>query len=471
MSVYIDTKPSNYGRAFDLNSLYYKIHSDQYTQPNFTFLIELYWVDRSTGSALYNFIGRKKMYPINQGYCWVNPSDLFSTVLSPANQQYDFDPAASGVTEAKNSFKEYYINFIEQFGTPPLAYGIQSDTLYLFNGCQQFISYDSAFGGGNAQWLMITGTTGPNGQGTGLFLTDTNYVYLDDDDYYFIYFINPPSSRINKVTYLINYNSGIVPDPGPGPGGDPIDGPIHNQSVIIDDPNNIQTDGPMGPYVPPVAGVYTINMTGFTLPTASQMFYIPVGMATLKKLYPTIPTGWTYMTVNIYDTNGQIGALNATPFTVRKTCRDRRYTPYQVAWLNNHGGYDFFTFDKGAIIKEKEKRDTFTQDLQPGYRFNQSGVVVYNNNPDEELTLTTSLIENQSQSQILVGLFHSLQAFFIQTYYQCGIRYPNPCISTPIAVPYQVIDTDMPYLNVKTDMEFPVSVTLSPGNKRVVQSL
>ena len=85
-------------------------------------------------------------------------------------------------------------------------------------------------------------------------------------------------------------------------------------------------------------------------------------------------------------------------------------------------------------------------------------------NPDEEITLTTSLIEKQSQSQILVGLFHSTSVFVIFSYIVNGV-------SIPVAVPYIVVDSDMPYQNTLTDLTFTFSITLTPSNKRVVQKL
>ena len=461
MALSIIHKPSNYGRVFDENSLYYEIESTSYMEPNFSFLITLY---KWEGITLEQ-ISQHKLYPQTDGVLWFNPSTIFATELSPSCQKYDFDPSITGVTEATNSAKAFRILITEKYGTPPATQDNYYNDIILYNGCQQFISYDSTLGGGNTQWVMSGGTIGATGYGTGHYLTDASQIYLDENDYYNLYFINPIDSRITSIMYTFYYSTGITAKVtgNEGTSVNGIDGPeMSSQSTIKGDLNNIT---PMKGEVQPggnpsyVGDIQTLIIyeTGLTMGSGGLMFYVPIGMKTLKKKYPWIPASWLYYKVDLLK-SGQSQVLNRTSFIVNRTCRDSRYIPYKVAWLNRHGGYDYFVFDKGAVIKEKEKRDTFTQNLQPGYSFNQSGTLVYNMNPDQTITLTTSLLETQSQSQILVGLFHSFQVFMIWTYIINNIEYP-------VAVPYIVEDNEMIYQQIITDQTFPVSITLTPGNK------
>ena len=429
--IYMDKSPSDFTRVYDLNSNYCEFHSDKYTYANFTFVASLYWIDASLN---YNLLATKKLYPQSNGYCWVNPSDIFKNYLSPSNQKFDLNPSATGITEASNSIKKFQLTVAESYGTPPVMHNTVASQVYMYNGCQQFIPYDSVLGGGNSQWVMYTGTTSSVSGGTGNWLTDTTEAYLSEDDYYFLYFINPPNHHIDFVQYKFYYPNtptyippcsgfisvGIDNSP-PSPDGPEGMNGYNSQSVITDDVNNIT---PSKANYPPIyrdpTSVYILNVTGLMMSATGVMWYIPIGLKTLRKLYPGIPTTWLYYTVDIKK-NSQFQSLNKNSFYVRRTNRDTRYNPYYLTWFNNHGGWDFFCFDKGSVIKEKEKRDTFAQNLQPGYNFNQSGNLIYNMNPDEEITLTTSLIEKQSQSQILVGLFHSTSVFVIFSYIVNGV--------------------------------------------------
>jgi hypothetical protein len=461
--------PNNYGRVYDLNSLVYEVQSPNAGQVNFTFVVQLYL--NNVNNATQQLIATKKMYPQNvlngTGYVWVNPSDIFKNYISPSNQLFDIDPNITTITEAINSCKNFTITVNESWGTPPVIQNNVSKTLWLYNGAQQFISYDSVFGGGNNQWVMLTGQTSGAS-----YLTNANNVYLDENDYYFLYFLNPAGHHIDWIEYKFYYISGSTS----GGGGNVIiikgDAPDNSQSLIISDPNNINPMGPKpGDVMDNGYSIQTIIESGSTAGLAANtlgtMFYIPVGMKTLRKKFPTIVNNWIYYTINIFCHSKQpFVALNSNPFTIINTCRDARFTNYKILFLNNHGGFDYFCFDKATLIKEKDKRDTFTQDLQPGYSTFNSGNIVYNTNPDQEITLTSSLLENQVQEQVLMGLFHSPVVFMVYTY-----TNPITLISTSYCVPYIIVDTDTNYLNTNIDQTFTFSITLTPANKLVSQKL
>ena len=472
MAIYLDHRPDNYGRAYDTNVLYFKVHSDKYTQPNFTFYVELI---KNTLPSATELITSKKINANASGYAWINPSDIFKNYLSPTNNNFDFDPSITGITEASNSINSYGINIYESYGAPPTITGHSSTgvtAIWLYNGCQQFISYESAIGGGNNQWVMLTGNTN-----NGNFLTDADYAYLDDDDYYFLYFINPPGDHIDMIEYNIYYNYTGVTYNGGGITGNTIDFGYsgstfqetiesYNQSLIKNDINNLYINKSVVP-PKPLIGPYskiTIQVTGFTMNQYGAMWYIPIGMKTLHNIFPNLNSNWILYSVDIYK-GRQYKALNLQPFFVYRTNRDCRFSPYKVAWLNNHGGYDYFVFDKGSTVKDSEKRDIFLKDLQPGYSTYDAGTKVYNMNPDQQIEITTSLINTQLESQVLMGLFHSLQVFVIFIY-----KDVNGNI-IPKAVPYIVTNEEMIYQNTQTDLTFPYTFTLTPSNKKIVQKL
>jgi len=463
MSIVLTKKPSEFGRAFDLNSLYYEIYSDQWQQPNFMFKVDLtlYNHDETTVSNIIS----KKVYPDSLGTAYLNPGDIFNKYLSPSNSIYDFDPSITYITECINSCKKFNIVVHESYGVPPMLKSVTYDTIVLYNGCQQFISYDSSIGGGNNQWLMVTGTTSGSTTGqTGHFLTDATLAYLDNSDYYFLYFLNPSGQHIDTIEYQFKYTT-----PGNTASANIINTGKENsvQSLINNNVNNIsiQKAATTPPSYSGPISTLIIEESVSGLSSKGNMFYIPVGPKTLLNKFiilSGITDSWISYSINLYCNGKQYYPLNANSFYVLKTCRDRRYTNYKLAWLNNHGGYDYFVFDKGSFIKEKDKKNTFSKDLRPGYNFNESGLVVYSTEPDQEITLTTSIIETQEQIQLLVGLFHAYNTFMIQTFVdQNGIEHP-------IAVNYIITDTDFNYDQL-INGDTTVSLTLTPGNKIIRQ--
>jgi hypothetical protein len=171
MAIIIDTQPLNYGRVYDTNRLNFKISSDNFTETNFRFYIEVYYKD-VVGST-FEKVATVRKRPLTAGYCYFNPAEIWSNYLT-----YDLELNISGLTEAVNSNGIFRITITEEYGNPPTtkpATSTSSNEIMLYNGIQQYIPYDlTAYSTGNTQWVM-SGTTYPFGWwNKGVWVNDTS---------------------------------------------------------------------------------------------------------------------------------------------------------------------------------------------------------------------------------------------------------------------------------------------------------
>ena len=425
MAVTISYAPSNYARVYDTNICSYLFTSTMTGQTNFTFYVEFF----CNGIK----IGQQKYYPTTN-YVWINPTSIYKNFLSPSNQTYDINLAASGVTQCPNSIKSFFMMVYESYGTPPTNhFGVMTPTTYLYNGVLQFIDYQATAGGGNDQWYMNSGHTGG-------FLCDVNQIYMDDSDYYCLYFIT--NTPITSIQYT--WDSG---------GGGTNKRPSDSNEII---PQSLTKGSPDAAYVPPP------TPTGTTLVESEAvsinqigMYYIPISMSRFRSKW-SLPDNWRWFMVDLYNGTTKV---NKTSFVVYFTKRDCRYPNYQVFWLNKHGGYDGMTWDKGNVVKNKIRRDTYKKSLFPNYNFQQAGELVHNIDVEEDFTLTTSLLDSQTQSQLIMGMFQSPVIFVLQNI--------NGSLYT---VPYICVDTDVQYLQMVNDQAIYYTCTLRPSNQKLEQT-
>jgi len=429
MAIVQNYAPSNYARVYDTNICSYIFTGTSYLQPNYSIYVEYY----CNGIK----IGQQKYYPTSTGIVYINPTSIYKNYLSPSNQLYDFSLSSTGVTICPNSLKSFFMVLYESYGTPPTNHNaFTTSSVYFYNGCQQFIDYQSTAGGGNLQWVMWGG-------GTGGFLTDVDQIYMDETDYMNLYFIC--ATPINKIVYTF--------DQGGGGGGmnqnrAQNSRELTNQSLVKGDPNAVVKPPPT-PTGNTLVETESVNISSY------NMFYIPISMTRLRGIW-SLPDNWHWFTVDLYYNTTKI---NQRSFTVYYTKRDCRYPNYQVSWINKHGGYDSMTWDKGNTVKNKIKRDTYKKSLFPNYNFQQAGELVHNIEVEEDITLTTSLLDDQTQSQLIQGMFQSPIIFVLQNIN--GVNYSSP---------YICVDTDVEYLQMLNDQSIYYICTLRPSNAKILQT-
>ena len=316
MAITCNYAPSNYARCYDTNVCSYKYTSDQYTQPNFSYYVEFF----CNGTK----IASQKFYATNTGVVYINPTSIYKNYLSPSNQIYDLNLGITGVTSCPNSFKTFQMVLYETWGVPPTNHpALTGSTIYFFNGNQVFVDYQSTAGGGNDKWYMNTGHTGG-------FLSDVDQIFLDEKDYYNLFFMT--NTGVTTIQYTWNV--------GGGGGGMAINGPQGSGEYQI---QSLTHGSPDAANLPPYVGPPTGTTSGTTLTytetvniTTPGMYQIPIGMIRLRNKW-SLPDNWGWYQISLW--NG-ITKLNDVDFTVYYTSRDCRYPNYQVFWLNKHGGYD-----------------------------------------------------------------------------------------------------------------------------------
>ena len=447
MAISVLYQPSNYGRIYDTNVCTYQIYSTNTSQINFTFQIQMY-VDGQ-------FIAVQKYFPDTSGNCYINPTSVYKNYLSPSNQVYDFSLTATGLTACTNSMRQFQMIIYESYGVPTLLYNCYSGaTIYFYNGVQQFVDYQSTAGGGNLQWVM-------EGSSSGNYLCDVSQIYLSPVEHYNLYFINPPGYHINNIRYTFYYPpSGGLPDV-PHQGGSQGEISENQGQPLLQGGTGFHSgsDAPNpSPGPAPATGATMYFNMPVTPQTTASMFYVPIGVPEINTMcgYGLVPLNYYYYYIDLYNGSTQI---NKNSFFVYNVQRDCRYPNYQTFWLNKHGGFDSFVWDKGNVVKNKIVRDTYKKSLQPNYPFTQAGELIHAISVDEELTLTTSLLNSQTESQIIMGMYQS-PCVFVLYYYN----------NVPFAVPYIVVDSDVTYQQMINDQSIFYTVTLRPSNSRLEQS-
>ena len=456
MAISITYAPSQYARVYDTNVCTYKIHSSSTSQFNFTFLLQFY-VDGV-------YIASQKFNADVNGDCYINPTSIYKNYLSPTNQVYDFSLTTTGLTNCTNSMRNFQMYIQESYGVPTTLHNPYTGaTIYFYNGVQQFVDYQSTAGGGNLQWVMT-------GSSSGNYLCDVTRIYLGKNDYYNLYFINPPAYHISKVRYSFYYPpGGGQPSQMTNQGGQYGDTSENQSQALIKGDQNftVGLDAPLGggggiePWPPSPTGATIYFETAYNPAGSYSMFYIPIGVQQIIAATGGPGNGvpennYYYYWIDLYSGTTR---MNKNSFFVYNVERDCRYPNYQVFWLNKHGGFDSFVWDKGNVVKNKIKRDTYKKSLQPNYPFTQAGELIHSIDVSEELTLTTSLLESQTQSQMIIGMFQSPCVFVLQKYN-----------GVPFAVPYIVVDTEVEYLQMINDQSIYYTCTLRPSNTRLEQT-
>ena len=339
---------------------------------------------------------------------------------------------------------------------------VESDII-LYNGVQQHVPYDdTSVSLGNLQWV-INQPTGATSSGT--WLHDVNEYNLDNEDYGFISFLSQKSWRPTRVRYTVYYwyAGGTLPNMVASGGGSPLDVP-----TLPNSGQKYNMDGG-GVVLPPgsPAGVYstvayeTINYTS----DYSYAYVVPVGPKTLLKngmiTAPAAPSTWMYVNVDLLSaTNAK---LNRTTFRVNRKEKCNKYGRWQLFWLNKHGAFDNFTFEKKNTLEVKVAKTTYKQrllpDMNPEY---SAGERVFYSNITEEFTLR-SYIVTQKESQLIISLVESPVCYAVREYVFNGNTFTY-------AEPYIVTSDSVVYQSKANDKEVTYEISVRAANEVQVQA-
>ena len=445
------SKPSNWSRAADTNQFVYKFSSDKYTQPNFRYYIELYMYDNSNTSVS---LGTYLLHPSSDGTCEFNPSAIYQNYLS-----YDINLSATGLTELFQTVKGFKVLCNDYYGQPPVKEGsgnyVESPMMVAYNGAQQIIpyTYTPLTPSGNTTWVMNTGQTGR-------YLTDYTAFKVDDDALGFVYCLgNYTNGRPNKVRYTV-YHYGYANNGAYGTQPNEQK-PQQTQASpsserTMDDPNPIQIINRDTIY-----SAVTYETTAVFSSNYTFGYYIPVGPNHVFKAGGSLTgytTTWVYYDVDImYNTT----VLNKIPVRYIRTQMDCKYEKWELFWLNKHGGFDNFIFDKKNELNYKVDRITYKQKLPPNYSPYSAGEKVLNIESQEQITLRTRLL-TQQEVMMITDLTQSPVVY-------SAIRYLYNGTISLYGSPYIVMDNTIKYEQKVNDKEVYMEITLRPANERIIQ--
>jgi len=476
MSITKISTPSDWARVNDTNRMTYYFSSNKWNEPNFQFYFNLrvYNVD-----GTYTDCGNYKLFPDSGGTVEFNPSEIYRNFF---NTQINLSRTA--LDEETTGARKTQLFVYDYYGSPPekKTAGSWSETtpLNCYDGCQQSIPYDYAALNAplqNLQWVM-SGVTG----GQGKFLTDTNNYRMDNTDYGFLYALGPKDGgRPDRIKYTIYYWS-VLQNPCPdGPLGigltqDYMSGENQSQSLPMQsDEVYMDTGVTLGNYsdgepggggqpVPSKSGITQSILYDTSISfhyDNSLKYYFPMGP------YQCINNGilsgytnrWVYYDIDLY--NGT-KLLNKVPFRVYKQDKCLKYDPWQLFWLNPHGGYDTFTFTAKKDIVHKISRETYKQKLDKySYNTYAAGEKVFNTSVVEEITLRTHSI-TQQEAQLLMQLAECPVVYVLRTYKYGGTVYPY-------GVPYIPITDTATYPIKKNDKEIYFEIKIRPSNQKIIQ--
>lgn len=314
----------------------------------------------------------------------------------------DIDITTNTLKTCPNSYGEYTLKFSMEYGDPVVEYtGSTQNTRFYYNGCQIYEGYDYIYG--NNYWVAMTGST------SGHFLSPVYDFFLDPTENLWLYFINKNLPSCYAV-YEFYKNNSVT-----------------------------ETDA------------YHLTLT------ANTMVSIGAGPN-------NIPTGHT----NSYDYyKVYIQAIGIDPYisgyTVYNTSKCNKYDYTSLYWLNEHGGWSNFLFNKKRIVTSKINRDIYDKFLSYGYSTNVAlntvrGLVNHRNIIDEEILLQTDNI-NDEQSTLIKDLLYSTDVRVLTTLPN-GVQKLIPCI---------VLDNDFTERTKVNDKVFSYSIKIKMSTQKIVQ--
>ena len=150
--------------------------------------------------------------------------------------------------------------------------------------------------------------------------------------------------------------------------------------------------------------------------------FIPVGYANLVDYGLTFPNDTASYTVQVGDATTSLG-WTTYEFTLTDYCR---YTPRRLAWLNEFGAWDYYTFELVSIerlnnIQRKSIRKPFGTWSGTSYSYlqHERGQKIYNIEADKEFTVRSNWL-NDDEFVWLERLLMSKEVFL----YLDGIWQP-----------------------------------------------
>lgn len=352
-------------------------------------------------SGSYQYASTLKLTPNDTGYAYYNPTHYISNFLTS-----DIDISANTLKTCSNSTTDFQLKFWYEYGNPVVEYtGTTANSRIYYNGCQTYEGYDYLYG--TDYWSI------KNARTDGHFLTPITNFYLDSTEKLWLYFISQVSGLVT-LTYTF-YDSN-------------------------------------GTYISEIS-------EGLNL-SANTMLNFGAGPANL--ISGSTPTNWGSYKITLTDISNDY--IADADYTVYRKDKCDRYDSTSLYWLNFHGGWSNFLFNKKRTATTKINRTNYDKFLSYGYSTNTAfnaarGLTNFRNTQEQEITLNTDWV-NDEEVTLLEDLFMSTDVRVLTTLPN-GVQKLIPCI---------VLDTEFVEKNVQNDKLFNYSIKIKMATQKITQN-
>lgn len=340
-----------------------------------------------------------KISPDNVGMAYYNPTQYIQSLIS-SNV-----PSTDNLYVCSNSYKNITTKVWVEYGDPVVEYtGTTQLTNYYYNGTQIYENYDYVYG--NDYWVV-----GSSNQGR--FLTPVNEFNLDTTEKMWLYFNVSANTSANIVFKSYN-SSGLLGS--------------SSKSVYL---------------------------------SGNTMYSFGCGPANLISGI-TLSSGYTYYTVHLSLGSGGEEDFFSEIITINYEYKCDRYDYTRVYWLNEHGGWSNFLFNKKKYINVKYNRSIYDRFLGYNYSTNstlntQRGLSQYNLDINEIITLNTKYIDD-NETTLIESLLNS-----------ADVRVLETINGVDLFIPYIVVNTDFNKKNNSDDRLYGYSIDIQKATQKITQ--
>lgn len=376
------TSPSILSRVVSNNTNIFVINSTNFAQTNFRFIIKVQKLNLSDNN--YTTLITLTKTPDQSGNTYLDISSILEKQI-----QGDISINSTGNYECINGQIRYFIYAEEWYGSPVIYHGSAvSSNCVAYNGIETFQTYDYELG--NTYWLMkydIGDTV------RGHFLNECNEYWIDSTEKMFLYFLADPDNRPGYIKFTFSSTETLYK-----------------------------------------AITYTLN--------ESWLNSIPVGIDNL----PVSPvSGYTYYDVNLVLSNTGTGSTAYFDTDTKRIYKQEKCGQYDFSnlfWLNQHGGFDSFIFNKRKYEQYDIERNMMSKILPYKYAtsstFNPSrSKTQYNSNITQTFKINTDWL-NDEQCKLIKSLFLSTDVRILETIK--GVDY---------LIPINILDSSMEVKNTR----------------------
>ena len=221
------------------------------------------------------------------------------------------------------------------------------------------------------------------------------------------------------------------------------------------------------------SGTTYASPTGYT--DTLTMFALPCGPVDIHNIFSNITwSNVAYYRVQLFysyptwntkrATVGPVGPVSeAFYFYLYNNCQPE---DYRVVWLNNRGGYDYFTFRSYKQETYKIKRETYdsryySTDIASADRNVARTLKTFATDVDQEVVIESYYL-NLAQAQWIEQLFYSPQVYYMQNDFISVIDKQNKVYKH--LTPLQVISTEVDTLTKKHKKLNKYKITMKTAN-------